>query len=595
MKDTLSHDSPAVGHYPERVVAEAIARMFQSLRGVIPLMPLLPLMLVLGMWAHAHRPLLIAWLVFAVSVPLARYVIIRRFFALRPDAAFAPRWANGIAATALLDGLIWGAAGILFFVADSVPHQVLLLTMIVGIAAGSVFVTSYWPATQYAYAIPAVGLAALGLALHGSPASLGMAAAMVVYLVILHQIVQQAYSTTMDAIALRFENVELVEQLRAQKEEAERANVSKSKFLAAASHDLRQPLHALALFTTALNERIRYPEVKGIAENINRCVLALDGLFQSLLDVSKLDAGIIEPRPVHFALRPLMERLSAEYAPQARAKGLGFSCEGGEVAVHSDPALVECILRNLLSNAIRYSSSGGIALRAQTWGDVIQIAVHDSGAGIPEDKREDVFREFVQLENPERDRSKGLGLGLAIVRRLVALLGATIELDSVPGRGSMFRFSLPRGSEAAVVAPAFGNTDPPGVGLGDMVVAVIDDEADIRDGMRTLLEGWGCRVVAAEDAAAATEQLRAEHQAPDIVIADYRLREGATGAQAINEIQSGFGVAIPGLIITGDTAPERLVEARVSGHLLLHKPVQPAKLRAILQKLRRSIARRAAS
>jgi CheY-like chemotaxis protein/anti-sigma regulatory factor (Ser/Thr protein kinase) len=378
-----------------------------------------------------------------------------------------------------------------------------------------------------------------------------------------------------------------VDQLRQEKHAAEQANIAKSKFLAAASHDLRQPLHALTLFTRVLDERTRDPDTCGLVGNIQHCVEALESLFQSLLDISRMDAGIIETNTVHFPVAPLIDRVHAEYAPQAEAAGLQMLKHCGELIAKSDPALVERMLRNLISNAIRYTRAGEIVVQCTTADTGIAMEVRDTGIGIPEDQHQRVFEEFVQLANPEHDRSKGLGLGLSIVRRLADLLDTGVELRSSPGAGSSFRFTLPAGDPEACVETAGMPVLPPSV-LANALIAVIDDEGDVREGMRMLLENWGCRVIAAEDGTNLLAALDRADLKPDIVVADFRLREGNTGPAAIRQIESHYGVSIPSLIITGDTAPERLSEARSSGHLLLHKPVQPAKLRALLQNLIRT-------
>lgn len=572
--------------YHEAAVAEGIRRMFHALQGVQPFMPLLPLVVVLGMWGWVDHRLLGVWLLAAVSVPVLRFALVHAYFAdASPEGASARRWAQRIAWTALWDGVVWGAAGVLFFLPDSVPHQVLMVTMVVGIPAGSVFVTSYWPQVQYAFAIPAVGLMALKLMSVGSPAWLGLGIGMWVYLVILYQIMRRAHRAALDAILLRFENLDLIEQLREQKEAAEQANIAKSKFLAAASHDLRQPLHALTLFTTALQERGSRSTDQGIVESIRRCVSALDDLFQSLLDISRLDAGIVEASPAHFKLRPLIERLAHEYAPQASARKVRLDWECADLVAYSDPALVERIMLNLLSNAIRYTDNGRIKIDVTPVRDSIAIGVTDTGVGIPYDKQEEVFHEFVQLQNPERDRTKGLGLGLAIVRRLANLLGCRVELRSRPGEGSRFIFEIPVGDEQALAQSPSQSRFALTNHLAGKTIIVIEDEAEVREGTRVLLEGWGCSVIAAEELTGALAQLEETGDYPDIVIADYRLREGVTGAEVIERLQAIYGASLPGLIITGDTAPERLQEAQASGYQLMHKPVQPAKLRTLLNKL----------
>jgi signal transduction histidine kinase/CheY-like chemotaxis protein len=570
------------------IQAEAVHQYYQVITSAAPLILLLPLLPFIVLWPRIDHLHLITWFVATVSAHLSRYVLTRCYQARQPAVEHARRWANAMSLAALAEGVMWGIAGLLFLLPDSVPHETMLLTMLVGMSAGAIFSTSFWPRSMFAFAVPALGLTTLGLVWQESAASLGLAGALMVYLVILKRMTRQANRTAMRAIGLRFENLDLIAQLRVQKEAAEQANIAKSKFLAAASHDLRQPLHALGLFSTALNERIRYPEVRSIVGNINRCVAALGSLFEALLDISRLDAGVVELKRVHFALCIVLERLAVEYEPQARAQGLTFEIAGGEQVLYSDPALVERILRNLIVNAIRYTPQGSVRVDARKVGGQVEITVHDTGSGIPPDKREVIFHEFVQLANPERDRTKGLGLGLAIVRRLAMLLDGTVTVASEVGGGSLFRVQLPSGDPSAVATEVEDAPVLPTQPFADWLIVVIDDEQTIREAMQVILEGWGCVTVAAEDAAGAVSALRTTGKNPDAIVADYRLREGATGAQAIDQIQAEFGTAIPAFIITGDTAPERLQEARASGYLLLHKPVQPGKLRAVLASLQRT-------
>jgi signal transduction histidine kinase len=407
-----------------------------------------------------------------------------------------------------------------------------------------------------------------------------MAGGLLVYMAIIYQILRQAHAAARETIALRFENVELIERLRHEKRLAEEANQAKSRFLAAASHDLRQPLHALGLFVAALNDRIRRPTVRGLMDNINRCVAALETLFNALLDLSRLDAGIVSPEMRHVPLAPLLERLAAEYAPQARAKGLAWQAPVRALVVRTDALLLERILRNLLSNAIRYTPRGGVRLDCTREGADVCITVSDTGIGIAPEHQQAVFREFVQLHNPERDRSKGLGLGLAIVERLVRLLGARLELRSTPGVGTIFRLWLPAGDPSATDVTE--DTD------GLLAVAkeptrrvlVIDDELEVRQAMMALLVGWGYTVI---PTASADEALDALDQAPDVIVADYRLREGHTGIEAIHHIRQRFGTSIPALLVTGDTSTDHLREVQEGGLAFLHKPVPPARLRAFLR------------
>jgi two-component system, sensor histidine kinase len=564
----------------DRIVADAINRMFKELVGITPLMPLLPIVIAWAMWGHVEPVVLLTWCGFGIASPLMRLNLALLYRRRQPLPADAPRWARRLTGLVLIEGLLWGGAGVLFFLPESVPHQVVLLTLLIGMSAGSISITSYWPPTLYAMAIPSISMMAARVAYEGSPSYLAIAAVLALFLLILHQMVQQAHRATLGAVALRFENMDLVQELREQKAVAEQANVAKSKFLAAASHDLRQPLHALGLFVAALRDRVRDGEVKTLVDNISSSVGALDSLFNALLDISKLDAGIVEPRMRHIHLRVLLDRLANEYAPQARMRGLSWRCEGDDSVIHSDPALLETILRNVISNAIRYTERGAVTV---TWGCAdrqVDIEVTDTGIGIAPEHHQDVFQEFFQLHNPERDRNKGLGLGLAIVQRLTRLLRHDLELNSEPGVGTRLRMTLSAGDAVRIQPESDSATDLAVRDETGLTVLIIDDELAVREAMAVLLGGWGWRVLTA---ASLQEAQAISETAPDAIIADYRLRDAHTGAEAIQQLHRQWRRDVPALIITGDTAPERLRQAQDSGFAFLHKPVQPARLRGFLR------------
>lgn len=366
---------------------------------------------------------------------------------------------------------------------------------------------------------------------------------------------------------------------------AEQANLAKSRFLAAASHDLRQPLHALGLFVSTLRGERTGPRADEALESIEASLESLRALFDELLDISRLDAGVIQPRVRSFALQRLFDLLAREYAPLAARKGLRLSLVSTALAVESDPALLERMLRNLVSNAIRYTARGGVVMGCRRQGACVRIEVWDSGIGIPPEEQERIFGEFYQVRAADGGQT-GLGLGLAIVDRLSRLLRHSVRVTSTPGKGSRFSITLPRAQAPGGPAPAPPEAAVPR-GLKDAVVLVLDDQPAIRRGMEALLAGWGCRPVSARNAAEALERLRALGAAPDFIVADYHLGDGATGPDALARIQAAFARRVPALILTGDTGPESLRAAQASGHVLLHKPVNPARLRAVLARVLR--------
>ncbi len=372
------------------------------------------------------------------------------------------------------------------------------------------------------------------------------------------------------------------DDLRRAKDQAERANRAKSRFLAAASHDLRQPVQSLFFFATALSDQMRrQPTGHATVEAMQQALEALKRLLDGLLDISKLDAGVVKPVPTVLALQPVFDRLAAEYRPQAARKGLDLRIVATGLHVRSDAMLLERILRNLLDNALRYTPGGRILLGARRCGGDIHVTVCDSGIGVPPERREEIFEEFTQIGNPERDRERGLGLGLAIVRRLSALLEHPLTLRSELGRGSAFTVAVPRAEAPPVPAPAPKASLPRDPERPSLVL-VIDDEVIILMGLRAMLEGWGYEVIAATAEEEAIGLLEKDGRRPDLVLADYRLRQGKTGPEALRAVHAHFNAAIPSIILTGDTAPERIVEAQRSGFSILHKPVSAHHLRKVV-------------
>ncbi|MBI2236793.1 MAG: PAS domain S-box protein [Magnetospirillum sp.] len=371
------------------------------------------------------------------------------------------------------------------------------------------------------------------------------------------------------------------DQLLDAKEAAEDANSAKTRFLAAASHDLRQPMQALSLFVAVLAGRTMEPAHSTLVARIQDSVAALEGLLNSLLDVSKLEAGLVESHPNDFCVAAMLDRLAAEFEPMCLVQNLRLRVMRSRVVVHSDPALLERVLRNLLNNAVRYTRSGRILLGCRRRGGALRFEVWDTGIGIPAGELKNIFREFHQLGNPERDRRQGLGLGLAIVERLCGLLGHRVTVASQEGKGSMFAVETPLAAGRAPPPP------PPrqlrlGLLCASAAIVVIDDEPDVLDSTRLLLESWGHTVLSGTSADDVVARLAELGREPDLVLADYRLRNGDTGGQAVARVESQLEGRVPAIILTGDTAPERLQQAKALGYGLLHKPVQPEALRTAI-------------
>jgi signal transduction histidine kinase/CheY-like chemotaxis protein len=579
----------------EMIRDDAVAQMYRGLPAILVNLTLMPVVVGCVMWGSVRDIELIGWVVFTLGVVLLRYQLARIYVRRSARAGDGRRWADYFTITSVLSGLGWGYAGVEFFVPGAVAEQVFLYVSLVGLGAGSLIATSYWLPAYFGFVVPSLAAAIVQLALQDGPAYKGLAALLLMYFVILTRVALRQGRAVREVLRLRFENRDLVEELRRQKDmaeesrdvaeeaktRAEQANIGKSKFLAAASHDLRQPLHALGLLIGALKYRLAGADTGAILESIDRSLVSLDSLLNAQLDVSKLDAGVVRPQLRDIALDALLAQLAEEYEPQARAKGLAWECSEQRFVVRTDPILLGTMLRNLIGNAIRYTDAGSVRVVCASRGDAVELEVVDSGIGIPAEHHQDVFGEFYQLHNPERDRTKGLGLGLAIVDRLSKLLALPLALRSAPGAGTSFCVTVPLGDADACVAAPASDADLAGAGEHDKgFVLVIDDERAICDAMALLIRGWGYEVLAIESAA---EALRALARLPDAIIADYRLRDDKTGAEAVAAIRDAWGSRIPALIVTGDTAPERLRQAKESGFALLHKPVPPARLGAFLR------------
>src|SRR5262245_39959669 len=331
-------------------------------------------------------------------------------------------------------------------------------------------------------------------------------------------------------------------------QQLEAANLAKSRFLAAASHDLRQPLHALNWFVTQLRSEKDQAERTRLVERIETATRAMDELFNALLDISKLDAGVLAPTISEFPVDQLLKRIALTFSATAREKGLRFQIISNDAWIRSDVILLERILLNLVSNAVRYTVRGGVVVGCRRRADLLRIEVWDTGVGITENQRQNVFREFYRLGTTEQDRG-GLGLGLAIVDRLCRLLGHPIELTSSVGRGSRFAVLLPLAAPRA--AAQHQSAVAIDLAMGKFVV-VIDDDPLVLDAMRGVLKSWGCSVLTAKSDSAALAALAREERQPDLIISDYRLGDARTGFEVIELLRGAIGADIPAFLISGD-------------------------------------------
>jgi signal transduction histidine kinase/CheY-like chemotaxis protein len=484
-----------------------------------------------------------------------------------------------------LAGVLWATLSLLYLPADNQIYQIFLLGGLMVMAGGSAFTFSIYLPCYFAY-IPATLLPiTLQFFIIGDKFHNTLGIISVTYFLVLTLFNIKINKHFKATLALRFENLVLIEQLKQQKEEAERANKAKSKFLAAASHDLRQPLYALGLFTSVLDETIKFPKVKRVVEQINASVTALTNLFDKLLDISQLDAGVVIVKKQNFALSDIFDKLTKEFSREAQENNIELIWPSEYPAVYSEPDLLERILRNYLSNAIKYTCEGAVEVICEARNGKVYIQISDTGIGMTKEALEEIYEEFYQVSNPERDRQKGLGLGLSIIKRTADLLDHEISVTSEIGKGSIFSIVVTQAvmmSKANIEVSDLSEQIQP----TNKLVLIIDDEESIREGLTCMLELWGYQVIAAVDTAVAMHQLQENNKSPDVIISDYRLKENRTGIDAIKALHEKYGKDIPALLITGDMMQERLIEIKNSGLPVLFKPVPAMKLRSFLSSIK---------
>ncbi|MDR7333071.1 ATP-binding protein [Roseateles asaccharophilus] len=526
------------------------------------------------------------WVVTFTAVSLARIVGARRYLRLRPPRERLPVWALWAFGSTLLHVLLLGSVSLIWMhptrsEAESLMHIVL--------ASVSIGAAVHLPAFYPAFFVYVIGLMAplalrdlwIGGGYHLTLALLVIATALYTLQAGWRQ--AQAHAQTR---AERLKNAALIEALRLQNERtdaarrlAEQAHAAKARFFAAANHDLRQPLHAMGLLAHSLRAPGGLRHAGDVSARLVECVDSMAQIVDELVDLARVDVAPERQQRSHFVLAALLHETARAFEPQARGKGLAIEVDcDTATAVHSDRRLVARVLANLVSNAVRYTERGHVRLTGRTDGDTVQVTVQDSGIGIAEDELPRIFEEFYQVGNPARDRRLGVGLGLATVKRLSDALGLALQVQSSPGEGSQFSFSLPAGSIAPPPEAARPADHDP---LAARRVLVVEDDADSRAALLGLLHGWGCDARAAGNVAGTRERL-AEGFRPDAVLADLRLAGGASGIDAVAAVRAALAPQLPALVMTGDVGSEHARRAADAGLLVLAKPVKPMQLRAFL-------------
>ena len=571
----------------ERLTAEKVRIHYSQLPGMILAPTLGGLFSSWVLWNAVDNRWLIIGMSIVFLLSAARAVLYFQFRKTPEEHRDDRRWRHFAFAGALLSGMVWGSAAIVLYPPLQSDYLVYLVAMLSLTPVAPVAALAVYLPTFYAYYIPCITPFVVILLLSGNrPEQLTGLLLIIASGATINFALEYA-RTLNESLRLRL-------QLGDKTLALEHAARVKTHFLAAASHDLRQPVHAMGLFLESLRPRLRKPEDRELLDNVDSALQGLRGMLSEMLDISRLDAEVVHVDRRPLRLCDLLEKLAQEYAPQAAGKGLRlrFRCPDHGITVISDGSMLERILRNLLENALKYTQRGGILLACRQRGDHVLVQVIDTGRGIAAENLDEIFLEFTQIDNPARDATRGLGLGLAIVQRLARLLGHEITVRSQPGQGSTFNLWLAGGEESARVAPAASTpaspTDRSLAGLGP--VLIIDDDEGIRSGTARLLRQWGGHPLSADSAEAALALLRETGERPNVLVVDYRLAEGQTALAAIDRLQAFLRTTVPAIIITGDTDPERIREAHGSGHLLLHKPLEPERLKLCLASLATSPA-----
>lgn len=555
-------------------------------------------MILLGLfYALVGRREVLPWLAGFAVVWVYRLVVLRAYRAAgaRRDtnaSVWRRRWNLGT----LASGAMWGLSVWLLYGDSDSELRIALLLIVYGYCVGSIPLLASQGRVFLAFNALCFLPTLVRVATAPGSYSLSVAAVMLVnfgMMAALGRGYRRAFQRVVD---LKVRADQLLAQLRHEKaaadaarREAEVANRAKTQFFAAASHDLRQPLHALGLFAEALRSRSHNEEVAHLVNSINSSVDALEGLFCELMDISKIDTGGVEARPQHFNLEEMFRKLRLHFEPTAFEKGLDLRFRGGRHNAYADPILVERVLRNLLSNAIRYTNDGGVLVSARRRGDRLLLQVWDSGVGIRPADQERIFEEFFQARDPalavQPQERKGLGLGLAIVQRLSRLMEAPLQLRSRPGHGSVFTLDLPLGRAPRAEEAGMPMRRSLGLTLQDRLVIVVEDDPAVRSGLEVLLKGWGASVHSFEDVASCLTWALTGADArrpPDLVIADYRLRDGQTGLEAVLALRDHFRSPLPAIVVTGSTMSTHERQALEYDFHLLVKPVVPNKLRSMI-------------
>ena len=575
---SASRSMPAVQH--EEALDQRILRdQVDSLLGTSTTASVVAFLTGLGFgvffYLQTGQTEVLVWAALLQATQVYRFVGNQRYIKtplLERDPQRSARWhCNALT----FNALAWGAAPWLFFPTDNAPLTALMALVLLGVSSGSMASLAPYRHALFRFMLPLLFALAAALLWQRNATHYFMALCTLAYLVVNLKFGLQQNRLLTEALRARYEKEDLAQRLAEQVRKVERASLEKTRFFASASHDLRQPLHSLGLFGSAILARLAATPDEPLARNMMHCVDALETSFSSMLDVSKLDAGVVEVKAEPVALADIFRRLQVNLGQQAESQGLALRFKPGCKWVHADAALIERMLGNLVHNALKFTQMGGVIVLARTRGQNVSVEVWDTGRGIDEKEVPRIFDEFYQVGNLERDRSKGLGMGLAIVRRIARLMKVQVQVYSRPGRGTVFRLLLPHAvakpettwHEAREGSKATST-------LTGLRVLVVDDEETVRSSTAAALRLYGLQVDVADGLLQAREVADMPGPRLDALITDFRLRNEEDGIELAAELRAMLGWKLPVLLVTGDTAPARVRQAQQSGLRVLYKPVK---------------------
>ncbi len=467
-------------------------------------------------------------------------------------------------------GLAWGLFPLFFFMPDDGFYTVLIICIFTGFVSGGVSSTFAYSPSFYMFALGAYIPFFIRLLITGEIIHQALAALITVYIFTLCMLSRNTSALFKQTANANFEKASLVEELAYEKNVALDAVESKTKFLASASHDLRQPVNAIGLFANSLKSKHSNDKKLAILNKIDQSVNALNSMLHGFLEISRLDAGIVKNDPMHVRLSSNVNQILDDFAEEIKKNNVKVKLPAN-LTIYIDPQIFKRVVTNIIDNAIKYTPKGGIFIGAKAQNNKVRLVIIDSGVGISADKIDNIFNEFEQLNNPERDRKKGIGLGLSIARRLCVIGGINLEVSSKLGKGTRVVLEFKQGVySSAIELP----TIAPSYDLSKLVILVIEDEKDILEAMGLLIGDWGSQCILSESPQEALVKLQKIDQCPDLILSDYRLRNSESGLDAIEYIRDEYNSRIPAIVITGDTSPKSFSALEETNQSVLHKPIK---------------------